>query len=87
MDRTYYRSLDRKTLVGKAKDIGGEIVIALAERLEDDDFVEGETKDLEDNINDLEQELRDARDEIYSLEKEINELNATIMKLEEDTAQ
>ena len=87
MDRTYYRSLDAKTLIEKAKEIGGEVVIALAERLEDSDFSDGELESLRDDVGDLMRERDDARAEIVELETKIKKLNATIMELEEDTAQ
>lgn len=74
MDRTYYRALDTNELIEKANEIGGEIVIALAERLEDE---------FEDHLSEKDELLA----QISDLMDEISQLQNAILKIEEDTEQ
>ena len=90
MDRTYYRVLDTKELIEKANEIGGEIVIALAERLADiveDDLRNGLEDDLRNENDDLLEMLIDMKDEFEDHLSEKDELLAQISDLMDEISQ
>lgn len=90
MDRTYYRTLDTKELIEKANEIGGEIVIALAERLADivEDNLRSELEDdLRNENDDLLEILVDLKDEFEDHLSEKDELLAQISDLMDEISQ
>lgn len=80
-DRNYYRMCDDSDLIRAARDIGDELALALAERLEEITDLEDERDALRDALDEAARLVDHLRDEVQDMLDEIERLRGLVAEL------